>query len=88
MSQVHQALDSMRATLVSCLDAASPGMVGRATLVVSVRPDGSMVLVSARLPEGIGAGPSLSCLADRVTRVRVPAPPSVVRVTHPILLGR
>lgn len=85
---MHAALDAMRASLIECVPAVSAGIVGTITLRVSVRPDGSMTLIAANLPSGVGGGAALSCLAGRVSWLRVAGPPGERTVVHPIHLGR
>ncbi|WP_236516561.1 hypothetical protein [Sandaracinus amylolyticus] len=86
--QVHAALDAMRASLIECVPDLSPGIAGRMTLRVSVRPDGSLTLMGVQLPSGVRGGGSLSCLASRVTWLRVPPPPGERLVVHHVDLGR
>lgn len=86
-SLVHAALDRDRSEILRCLPTASTSTPGDIVLRTSVRTDGSVVLEGATLPSGVGAGPVLACLADVVSRTRVPSPPTTRAVTHVITLG-
>jgi hypothetical protein len=87
-SQVHGALDAMRASLLECVPDAGAGVIGRVRLRVVVHPDGSMTLMGVELPPGLhrSAAP-LSCLAGRVAWLRIAAPPADRRVVHDLDLG-
>ncbi len=85
---VHARLDQDRVGLLQCLSAAAPGVVGRATLRLTLQPDGSLVLSSASLPTGVPAGPGLPCLSARIGTLRfAPAPARPLAITHTIELG-
>jgi hypothetical protein len=85
---VHARLDQDRAALLQCLSSAAPGVVGRATLRVTLQPDGSLVLSSASLPTAVPAGPALPCLSGRIGSLRfAPAPSRPLAIDHTIELG-
>lgn len=84
---VRAALAARRDAMLRCLPV-STATVGSLTLRVTARPDGTVVMEGATLPEGVGAGPVLVCLADVVSAVRVPSPPGPRSLTHVVSLGR
>lgn len=85
---VQARLDQDRGGLLQCLSAAAPGVVGRATLRVTLQPDGSLVLSSASLPTGTPAGPALPCLSARIGTLRfAPAPLRPLAIDYTIELG-
>lgn len=85
---VHAAIERDRAAMLSCLSSAAPGVVGEASLRVTLAPDGSLSLTSANLPPGVPAGPALPCLSSRIAQLRFsPAPPRAVAITHTLPLG-
>jgi hypothetical protein len=85
---VRARLDQDRGGLLQCLSSAAPGVVGQATLRVTLQPDGSLVLSSASLPPGIPAGPALPCLSARIGTLRfAPAPSRPLAIEHTIELG-
>lgn len=85
---VHAAIERDRAAMLSCLSSAAPGLVGNATLRLTLAPDGSLTLASARLPTGVPAGPALPCLSSRIAQLRFsPAPPRSFAIEHTLPLG-
>lgn len=84
---VHASIERDRSALISCLSSASPGMVGNATLRLTLARDGSLTLSSASLPTGVPAGPALPCIAARVAQMRFsPAPSRSITIEHTISL--
>jgi hypothetical protein len=78
--EVHSALRMNQYAMQQCLEAA--GVPEQVTLRVSVRPDGSLVLMSADVPPGAGSR-SMGCLASQVSTIRVQGHPSrTVTVVH------
>ena len=85
---VHAAIEGDRAAMISCLSGAAPGVVGDASLRVTLAPDGSLALASASLPTGVPAGPALPCLSSRIAQLRFsPAPPRAMTISHTLPLG-
>jgi hypothetical protein len=85
---VHAAMENDRFAMLQCLSAAAPGVVGQASLRLTLAPDGSLALASASLPTGVPAGPALPCLSARVSQLRFsPAPPRAMTITHTFPLG-
>lgn len=85
---VHAAIERDRAAMISCLSGAAPGVVGNASLRVTLAPDGSLTLTSASMPAGVPAGPALPCLSSRVAQLRFsPAPRRAIAIEHTLPLG-
>jgi hypothetical protein len=85
---VHAAIEHDRAAMLSCLSGAAPGVVGDASLRLTLLPDGSLSLTSASLPTGVPAGPALPCMSARVSQMRFsPAPPRAMTIEHTLPLG-
>ena len=74
--------------MISCLSTASPGLVGNATLRMTLTTDGTLTLASASLPTGVPAGPALPCLSSRIAQLRFsPTPPRALTIEHTLPLG-
>jgi hypothetical protein len=85
---VHAAIDGDRSAMIQCLSGAAPGVVGEASLRVTLAPDGSLSLASARMPTGVPAGPALPCLSSRIAQLRFsPAPRRAITIVHALPLG-
>ena len=85
---VHAAIERDRSAMIACLSSAAPGVVGNASLRVTLAPDGSLMLSSASLPTGVPAGPALPCLSGRIAQLRfAPAPPRAMVIEHSLPLG-
>lgn len=85
---VHAAIERDRAAMLSCLSSAAPGVVGNASLRVTLAPDGSLSLTSASMPTGVPAGPALPCLSARIAQLRFsPAPRRAIAIEHTLPLG-
>ena len=85
---VHRRLNQDRVGLRTCVTSAAPGAVGRATLHVTLQPDGSLALSTADLPTGVPAGPTLACLSGRIGSLHLaPAAGDPLPVAHVIRLG-
>jgi hypothetical protein len=85
---VHASLDGDRAGLLQCLATSAPGVLGRATLHLTLQPDGTLLLSSASLPTGLPAEPALPCLSRRIEALRfAPAPARPLEIDHTIELA-
>ena len=77
-SRVDGALARVASRIRGCFPA-SARVRGEARFQVEVRPDGSLAMVGASLPPGLGNPQTLQCAASAIGSVRLVRPPSAVR---------